>query len=378
MSEDSTSKRVEVFRPGTYTAMNGSTTTFSAEDVAAIAGGYDADSAPAPVVVGHPSHDDPAYGWVKGFSISEDGKLEAELHQLAPSFVDAVGEGRYRKISMSFFTPKHPANPKPGSYYPKHVGFLGGAAPAVSGLQPVQFTDEGDDLVIEYAGSAEVARISAGLFRAFRDWLIEQAGVEKANGVIPSWRVSWLEELGNDNDEAETDSAFSAEGTAATPTNSNDQGGQVMTDTTDDALKAREVALAAKETAMREKEAAFTVDGWITEGKLPPALKGQAVQLLSFVDGTDADALEYTEGKSASPSDLLHAIIDGLPKSVDFSETNAGDVTDHSSAPRAGNYLITAGTDVEPESADIDARAQEFMSQNPGADYLTAVNAVQK
>ncbi len=147
---------------------------------------------------------------------------------------------------------------------------------------------------------------------------------------------------------------------------------------TDEALKAREVALAAKETAMREKEAAFTVGGWIKEGKLPPALKDQAVQLLSFVDGTDAGALEYAEGKSASPSQLLHAIIDGLPKSVDFSETNAGDIADHSTAPRVGNYQITAGTDVEPDSADIDARAQEFMSKNPGTDYLTAVNAVQK
>lgn len=377
MPKDTQSKRVEVFRPGTYTAMNGTTTTFSAEDVEAIAGGYDADSAPAPVVVGHPSHDDPAYGWVKGFSISEDGKLQAELHQLAPSFVDAVGEGRYRKISMSFFTPQHPANPKPGSYYPKHVGFLGGAAPAVSGLQPVQFAEEGDDLVVEYVGSAEVARISAGLFRAFRDWLIEQAGVEKADGVIPSWRVSWLEELGSEKDEDDADSAFSADGPSATPPQSN-EGGPAMAGDTPDALNARETALAAKEAALREKEAAFTVDGWIADGKLPPALKGQAVQLLSFVDGADGSALEYASGETATPAELLRALVDGLPKSVDFSETAAGDTPDDTPAPRSQNYQITAGADVNPESAAMDALAQEYMSKNPGADYLTAINAVQK
>lgn len=367
--------------------MNGSEAVFSSEDVTAIAEGYDAGGAPAPVVVGHPKHDDPAFGWVKGFSVSEGGTLKAELHELAPSFVDAVDEGRYRKISMSFFTPNHPANPKPGNYYPKHVGFLGGAAPAVSGLQPVQFTDdEGDDLIVEYSGHEEIARISSGLFRAFRDWLIEQAGMEKADTIIPSWRVSWLEELGQEkqsSDEAE-ETSFSTPKESATddigaPTpNSKNKGDDVMSNITDEKLKAREAALAAREAEARQKEAAFAVDGWIKEGKLTPAVKEQATLLLSFVSGVEDETLEFASGDKTSPSDLLSAIFDGLPKSIDFSESNAGDIENEASKAQGGLYQFTAGSDVDPESAALDARANEYMSKNPGVDYLTAVNAVHK
>ncbi len=130
------SRKVEVFRPGTFRAMNGHNYSFSEADVANMASGYDAEKAPAPVVVGHPKHDDPAFGWAKGFEINEAGTLVAELGELAPEFVSAVEEGRYRKVSMKFFPPEAPNNPNPGNYYPRHIGFLGGAAPAVSGLDP--------------------------------------------------------------------------------------------------------------------------------------------------------------------------------------------------------------------------------------------------
>ena len=136
-------KKVEVFRAGTFTAMSGATAEFSQQEVDAVAEIYDPKTSPAPVVVGHPKDDSPAYGWASAFSVNDKGTLVAEIDQLDDGFVEAVNKGRYKNISMSFFSPDAPANPKQGYYYPKHIGFLGGAAPAVSGLAPVSLGDGG-------------------------------------------------------------------------------------------------------------------------------------------------------------------------------------------------------------------------------------------
>ncbi len=149
-------KTVEVFRAGSFTSMNGTKVTFSNADIESIAKVYDKEKSPAPAVVGHPKHDAPAYGWADNFFVS-DGKLMAEIDDLDPEFVEAVNKKRYQKISMAFFSPTHPANPIEGQYYPMHIGFLGGAAPAVSGLKTVSFTDtnEQDVFVWEYDNSSQ-------------------------------------------------------------------------------------------------------------------------------------------------------------------------------------------------------------------------------
>ena len=88
-------RRIEVFRPGTFRALNGRTVTYSAGDVAALAENYDPETAPAPVVVGHPKTDSPAYGWVKRLRWDADAeRLYAEVGDIAPEFADAVRAGR--------------------------------------------------------------------------------------------------------------------------------------------------------------------------------------------------------------------------------------------------------------------------------------------
>lgn len=146
-------KTIEVFRAGTFQPMAGPAVTFSTGDLEKIAAGYDAENAPAPVVVGHPKTDSPAYGWIKSFRV-EGEKLLADIGDLAAAFTEAVAERRYRKVSMSFFKPDAPNNPAPGAHYPKHVGFLGGAAPAVSGLKPVDLAGDDDAVTFEFADRA--------------------------------------------------------------------------------------------------------------------------------------------------------------------------------------------------------------------------------
>ena len=149
-------KRIEVFRPGSFLAMGGTPFSATAEDLADLAERYDPDQFPVPVVIGHPKTDDPAYGWVTSFSYDNDAeRLFADIGELEPQFSEAVEDGRYKRISMSFYRPGATSNPVGDVLYPKHIGFLGATAPAVPGLKPVAFAgDDADVVAVEFADPA--------------------------------------------------------------------------------------------------------------------------------------------------------------------------------------------------------------------------------
>jgi hypothetical protein len=65
MSGMNTTPRLHIFKPGTQTDMNGRVIQFNESDLAASAQAYDPKVHEAPIVIGHPKHDAPAYGWVK-------------------------------------------------------------------------------------------------------------------------------------------------------------------------------------------------------------------------------------------------------------------------------------------------------------------------
>ena len=130
---------LQIFRVGQHTDMTGRTIAFSASDLAATAAAYDPARYEAPLVVGHPTTDDPAYGWVAALVLS-GSCLEASPRQVDPAFAALVNEERFNRISASFFLPDVPSNPVPGVFYLRHVGFLGAAAPAVRGLKKPSFS----------------------------------------------------------------------------------------------------------------------------------------------------------------------------------------------------------------------------------------------
>lgn len=74
---------LQIFKAGTHTASSGQTLTFSAADLAATAAAYDPAAFSAPLVVGHPELDKPAYGWVNALAHADDA-LEATPNNLTP------------------------------------------------------------------------------------------------------------------------------------------------------------------------------------------------------------------------------------------------------------------------------------------------------
>lgn len=131
---------LQIFLPGLHTAMSGQAIAFTESDLAATAAAYNPAQHEAPLVVGHPRHDLPAYGWVESLRFSEGG-LDATPAQVNPDFADMVAAGAFKKISASFYAPDAPQNPVPGIYYLRHVGFLGAQPPAIKGMRHPSFSD---------------------------------------------------------------------------------------------------------------------------------------------------------------------------------------------------------------------------------------------
>lgn len=123
---------IEIFRSGNY----GERGRYTDADVERIAAAYNPRLHRAPVTVGHPEHDRPAYAWVDALRARRNGHavLEAKLADVAPEFEQLVRAGRFRERSVALYT----SFPQTGGPYLRHLAFLGAQPPEVKGLKPIQ------------------------------------------------------------------------------------------------------------------------------------------------------------------------------------------------------------------------------------------------
>ena len=307
--------------------MSGDALDFGEDELKGVAGSYDKSLHEAPIVIGHPAGDAPAYGWVEGLDFS-DGALVATPDQVDPAFADMVRDGRFKKVSASFYLPGAESNPVPGSYYLRHVGFLGAQPPAVKGLKAVQFGENEDGVVTIEFGEVSGWTISR-LVRRLREFFIDEFGLEKADQALPDWQVDDLQ------DQAAKDDAGAAFIEETLPNGKEPE----MADDDDTAAKAakldeREKALAEKEDAQTQKETAFAetkrreeaaafIEGLAAGGKVLPAEKGGLARFMSALD--DDEAIQFGEDDEArkTPLAFFKAHLESLPKRVDFAERSA-------------------------------------------------------
>lgn len=386
-SDPPTTRRIEVFRPGTFTPMTGAAIHFSAADLADIAAVYDPAAAPAPVVVGHPATDAPAFAWAASFAFDTDAqRLTADIGDINPAFAAAVEAGSYKRVSLSLFGPEAPANPKPGHWYPRHIGFLGGAAPAVPGLKPVSFaTDSADGTVtFEFGASArgEFGEPALGdvaaLFRAMRDFFIDKFGIETADKTLPSWQIGWIADAAIRPDPGPQPSGASYADLSQEP--------KTMTDKA--ALDARQAELDAREKRLRDAERAAVHQGnvafaasLVSAGRLIPGASERLVGVLDALSLLPADAapVSFADGaadgnKATLPAlDVLKGLLNEAPALVDLTRLKVGE----GAVPaRPADFAAGEGRTVDPASLDLHRRALAFQAAHPGIDYAGAVAAV--
>ena len=317
-------KFFEIFKSGTRTDNNGRTVTITDADVAQAAAAYDPKLHEAPLVIGHPKTDAPAYGWVGGLH-ADGGVLSADFAQMDDDFVGLVQSGRYKKVSASFYPPDSPSNPKPGSWYLRHVGFLGAQPPAVKGLSAINFAE--DDVYVEFSEYAH--RRAASIFRRLREWLIEQYDTATADKVVADWEIRDIEESAGWKPEPPTP-AFAD---PATPTDPETHENKETPMSPEEQLTAEKAAreqaeakAAAAEAELKrlqdeqdrdlregkhEQNAEFA-EALVKEGRLKPADKALMVQVLDFADYPEQTSVEFGEGSTIG--EALRQFLRGLPE----------------------------------------------------------------
>ncbi|WP_319778437.1 hypothetical protein [Maridesulfovibrio sp.] len=347
---------IEIFKCGKHKDMSGKELDFSEAELVACAACYDPALHEAPLVLGHPKHNDPAYGWVSSLSFSE-GSLLVEPDQVETSFAEAVKAGRYKKISASFYQPDSTNNPVPGSYYLRHVGFLGGQVPAVKGLKPVEFAGNDEDCVtVEFGEELTVARI----LRSVREFFVEKFGKEEADKAMSSWDVDWLQEQAAREDGR----AEFSEDEHSTPDNSGqgeeemkkkgkpddsgaeDQAANAPDNQSEiDALKKQNAEFAEQ---FRRRDAKDEVKGLVDAGQLTPAIADGLVDFMAGLDTDGTTIVEFGEGddqKKLSPRKFMSDFLKRLPQQVDFGEQSKGSEDDENpggmSAEEVANEAVS-------------------------------------
>jgi hypothetical protein len=371
-------KKLEVFRAGTHTAMSGQSLIFTASNIRAIVDNYDPKVHEAPIVVGHPQTDLPAYGWVSALALNANGVIEATPNEVEPQFASLVNAGRFKKISSSLFPPGHPAHPlkgKPGGdeFYLKHVGFLGAAAPAVTGLKQASFAGNEGCLEVEFAASDLPDFGDSPEVGGFLSWLAKSfASFVTNGGQLPANTKPAAPPAPKHEDEIDMATA--------------------------EEIKAQELALAKREKDIADREAAFAAQektrkegeakarlddatefcaGLVKTGQLKPADTPKLAGALAVI--ASLDPVSYSNGDgttaTASPSSVIRAALGALGKVTNFSEQSGGGKEDPP-RPKRGAATGPDGVQFAADELDLDAKAQAYAAQH-NVDYFTAVQRVQ-
>lgn len=180
---------VEIFRAGQHVDSKGRACSFTTADLDQVVDN-NTKLGPAPLVLGHPQHDDPAFGWTHELK-REGDSLFMKAGDVHPDFAASVQSGAYRNRSVHVFPDKT------HGWRLRHVGWLGAAPPAID-LKPVQFAaaeDEGHEF-----GSSDISPWDvysalddiAALMRGWRERLIATDGLDAANEALPEWRISGI------------------------------------------------------------------------------------------------------------------------------------------------------------------------------------------
>lgn len=281
--------QIEIFRAGQHTDDVGNVHNFSAADVAAMVTAYDPTLREAPLTIGHPAHNLPAYGWVKGLSVNANGNLSMDSHQVQPQFAEMVDSKLFKKRSACFYPPGNPNNPKPGNWYLRHVAFLGAQPPAIAGLADFSEGTGGND-------GADTVSFSEPLFNQ------EQLRMSK--------------EL---QDQLAASQAQAAAADAA------------RTRAESETADARAQLAQFAEAARLERVATFTsfAEAQIKNGCLLPKEKDATVALL--VTAADAAVVSFAEAgatKTVPAVDFLKELIARAKPVVSFGEHAAGNTGD--------------------------------------------------
>ena len=372
---------IDVCRAGTWRDMAGREVALDEARFDRIVEAH-AAADPAPVVVGHPETDAPAFAWIDGLRRSGD-RLQAKLRDIAPAFREAVEAGRYagRSIALQGDTLRH-------------LGFLGGRAPAVPGLAPTQFADRPETVIPLAAAQLASGQIERAAFdaiartlRGLRERIIATDGQDAADATVPQWEIETVADAATLPPAAiDEPRSFAAPPMPATDHDPEDNGQEGAMPKTEAELAAESAALDQRKTALdaqaadlaaREAKQAAAARLAAAEAALKPHVEagrvlpaetaGLAALLASLPDGDDATlsfaAADGNGEVSEAPRAIFDRLLAALPSRVDY-------------ATRAGGAAPAPQAD-DAKAIGAEARALRASEAEKGI-ALSAVEAVER
>lgn len=323
---------IRLFKPGQFVSAEGQSLSFSEADLLATAAAYDAEADPAPLVAGHPRHNDPAMGWVKRVFV-QDGHLFAEAGDIETSFAEQVRTKRFRKVSVQFYPPTSRHNPTPGAWALKHVGFLGAMAPAVKGLGTVSFGEDADVSAATVNTKAE-------------DSLVTDTNTTPAPTPTPTPAP------------AAAEASFTER--------------QAKLDARQKELDDRDAAAATTAAEARHAANASFAEDQVKAGKLKPAGTALVVGLLDQLD--HETPASFGEGVELAPADALRKLFDDANPVVSFGAHPDSGAPD---AVPTASFSAPEGFSASEDKAALHAKAKALQAKEPGLSMIAAVKRVE-
>lgn len=328
---------IRLFKVGQFVSAEGEKMSFSADDLRGTAAAYNAERDPAPMVIGHPQMNDPAYGWIKSLRFEGD-ELLAEPGEIEPAFAEQVRSGRYAKVSAQFYKRGHPSSPSPDVLALRHVGFFGAHPVAVKGMGRVSFS-EADDQDLAIVNTPQ-----------------------KDQPVTDPKSTDTTEAPATDTPAVETPDTTTAEAD------------QRQAD-----LEAREAQMAEREKVAADREAEEAraghksfAEGLIKDGKLKPTFLDRVVGLLAGPDA--AGTFSFGEGAEATDqAAVLRQILEEGRPEVSFGEQpDAG-------APGTGgliSFAMPAGHTASDEQVQRMTKVSQLMTADGKLTLIEATRQV--
>ena len=332
---------IAVFKAGTHTDSNGNVRTWTEADLDAIVKKYNHKEHEAPVVIGHPKDNAPAYGWVERLE-RKGSVLYAKLKDLVPEFVDMVKRGLFKKRSISLYP----------DMTLRHIGFLGAMPPAIKGLPDFAFGDDGG-LTIEFedgSNGLNGSKKKEERTMKFFDWIKGHAAKE---GVT-------IEDAPPTFSESEVLTKVS-EALKEKEREFEEKQRQI-----DAELRAREDAIRLKEAEFQKMEIEQFMEGLRKKGIITPAMEKLGMGITQFMQAiAPISTVEFSEGdakKNQTPLEFMKAFLSSLPSQIEFREI-------------AGSAKDIGGTGTA--ESRLDAKTREMMKAK-NVSYAVAFAEVQK
>ncbi len=338
------SEWIPIMKTGTHTDSAGNQHTFDEARLDKIAASYDPAKHEAPVVIGHPEENAPAWAWVEALKRVGNMLFYREKGS-RPEFDDMRKKGLFKKRSLSLY--------EDGTL--RHVGWLGAMPPAVKGLPDVAFAEGGASFEFtEFPHERDKSK--EGIKMKIKEFL---RGLAKKDGVsLEDEPQSFSEaDLKAAREKAEKEGREKAVAEFAEQKKKDEA-----------QFAEREKALKAMETEARKQSVAAFCEGLKKQGKLTPAMEKLGMGITNFLQeiGRTETVIEFgEEGKKQkqTPLEFMRAFLAALPARIEFKEV-AGNDKDVPAAGRAGEK--------------IDALVREKLKANKEMKYAAAFAEVQQ